>query len=170
MTLRASFLLTLVAVSFAIWTALRPIPAPPLTGTVDRIVIDKSDRTLAIWQDGRQTRLYATSLGFAPSGDKIMQGDGRTPEGNFRINRRNAGSRYHLSLGIDYPRPDDLARAQAGGYSAGGDIFIHGQPHGITGLQRIVEDWTAGCIAINNAAIEELWAVAPIGTLVEIRP
>ena len=169
--LRASFLMTLVALLFAAYTSLRP-PAPPLplTGSLDRIVIDKSDRVLIAYQDGRAVRRYPMSLGFAPEGDKVRQGDGRTPEGHFRIDRRNPQSRFHLSLGLDYPHPDDIARARAGGFDPGGDIFIHGQPRGLGGLQRIATDWTDGCIAINNHAMEELWAVTPIGTPVEIRP
>ena len=171
MTLRASFLLTLVALLFAAYSSIRTPPPPlPLTGTVDRIVIDKSDRVLIAYQDGRPVRRYPMSLGFAPEGDKVRQGDGRTPEGIFRIDRRNAQSRFHLSLGLDYPQPDDITRARAGGYDPGGDIFIHGQPRGLSGLQRIATDWTEGCIAINNHAMDELWAVTPIGTEVEIRP
>lgn len=173
MTLRASILATLLALAFAIWGALRPTPTPlpePLVGQIDHILIDKSDRTLSAFQDGVAVRTYPMNLGFAPTGDKTRQGDGKTPEGIFRIDRRNAGSRFHLSLGLDYPHADDLARARAGGYSAGGDIFIHGQPPGITGLQRINSDWTDGCIAINNHAMSELFAATPIGTTVEIRP
>lgn len=171
MTARASLLLTLLAIGFAAFASFRPPPAPlPLTGSIDRIVIDKSDRVLLAFQDDRLVRRYPMSLGFAPDGHKQRQGDGRTPEGIFAVNRRNPQSRFHLSLGLDYPHPADVARARAGGYDPGGDIFIHGQPHGLSGLQRIAADWTAGCIAVNNAAMDELWSAVPIGTPVEIRP
>ena len=171
MTLRASFLLTIIALVFAAFSSFRaPLPAPPIVGNIDRIVIDKSDRVLIAYQGDRALRRYPMSLGFAPDGDKVRQGDGKTPEGTFRVDRRNPQSRFHLSLGLDYPHPDDIARARAGGYSAGGDIFIHGQPRGFGGLQRIAEDWTAGCIAVNNHAMDELWAATPIGTIVVIQP
>lgn len=173
MTIRASLLATLVALALAIWGAIRPAPPQvhrPLEGVVDHIVIDKSDRTLAVYQDGALTRTYPMSLGFAPTGDKVRQGDGKTPEGLFRIDRKNAQSRFHLSLGLDYPHADDVARARAGGYSPGGDIFIHGQPDGISGFQRISTDWTEGCIAVNNRFMEELFAATPLGTTVEIKP
>ena len=156
-----------------IWLALHwatPRPPPPLTGAIDHIVIDKSDRMLVVYRDGRPLRAYNVALGFAPEGDKDRQGDGRTPEGLFIIDRRNAASRFHLSLGIDYPGPDDIARAAAGGYSPGGDIFIHGQPQGVSGWFAVQGDWTEGCVAVSNAQIEELWRIAPVGTTVEIRP
>ena len=145
-------------------------PPPPLTGTVDRIVIEKAARRMQLFQDGKPVRTYQIALGFTPSGDKLRQGDGKTPEGEFTIDRRNDESAFHLSLGLDYPRPDDLIRAKAGGYSPGGDIFIHGQPNALPDGLKLKGDWTAGCIALTNAEIREIWAVTPIGTKVEVRP
>lgn len=149
---------------------LPPEPLPPLTGQIDRILIEKAARRLTVFRDGVALRTYPVALGFAPEGDKVRQGDGRTPEGMFRIDRRNAQSKFHLSLGIDYPQPDDLIRASTGGYSPGGDIFIHGQPNAFFGKATLRHDWTEGCIAVSDAEIEELWRVTSIGTQVEIRP
>lgn len=115
-------------------------------------------------------RAYPVALGFSPEGDKAREGDGRTPEGRFTIDRRNAASAYTLSLGIDYPRPEDRARARKAGYSPGGDIMIHGQPNAVPDGSMLPGDWTAGCIALSNAEIREIWQVVPIGTPVEIRP
>lgn len=145
-------------------------PPPPLTGSIDRIVIEKSARRMQLMQGGRVVRSYAIALGFDPVGDKDRQGDGRTPEGEFTIDRRNGESAFHLSLGLDYPRPEDVARATAGGYSPGGDIFIHGQPNALPEGFKLKGDWTAGCIAVTNTEIREIWAVTPLGTKVEIRP
>jgi murein L,D-transpeptidase YafK len=154
-----------------LWLLLDARPAPvALDGPVDRILVDKSDRTLQLIVAGEVVREYPVGLGFDPEGDKERQGDGRTPEGIFRIDRRNEGSRFHLSVGLDYPQPEDRVRAAAGGYSPGGDIFIHGQPAGVEGRARIVGDWTDGCIAVTNANMEEIWAVTPLGTVVEVRP
>lgn len=146
------------------------VPLPPLSGQIDRIVIDKSERQMHLIQDGKPVRSYRIALGFTPAGDKERQGDGRTPEGDFTINRRNDESAFHLSLGLDYPQPDDLLRAASRGYSPGGDIFIHGQPNALPDGVKIKGDWTAGCIALTNAEMREVWAVTPIGTRVEIRP
>ncbi len=163
-------LLALLVILGALWQAVAPRPLPPLVGEVDRILVDKSDRTMSLIQDGRVVRTYPVGLGFAPEGDKNRQGDGRTPEGLFRIDRRNDRSRFHLSLGLDYPQPEDIARAVEGGYSPGGDIFIHGQPPGIEGRRRLAGDWTDGCIAITNANMDEVWRVTPLGTEVEVVP
>lgn len=146
-----------------------PPPLAPLEGRIDRILIEKSARRLTVFRDGAALRSYRIALGSAPAGAKTQQGDGKTPEGRFTIDRRNPNSAYHLSLGISYPRPQDIARARAAGVSPGGDIFIHGQPNGF-GAVTLPHDWTAGCIAVSNAAIEELWRVTPTGTPVEIVP
>ena len=69
------------------------------------------------WGQGRLVREYRIALGFAPEGDKARQGDGKTPEGVFKIDRRNDRSQFHLSLGLNYPLPDDRARARAGGWA-----------------------------------------------------
>ncbi len=166
--------LLLVLAAVVLWEryARPPVPPPiePPTGRIDRIVVEKQARRLTLYRDGKAVKPYRISLGFAPVGGKAREGDGRTPEGVFRINRRNPKSAFHLSLGIDYPRPDDVARARANGYSPGGDIFIHGQPNGTGRLVTLTHDWTAGCIAVSDKAIEEIWAVTPVGTVVEIRP
>ena len=145
-------------------------PPPPLSGEVERIVIEKAARRMQLFQNGKPVRTYKIALGFAPEGDKDRQGDGKTPEGTFTIDRRNAESAFRLSLGLDYPHPEDRARAAKGGYSPGGDIFIHGQPNALPEGFRLKGDWTAGCIALTNTEIREVWAMTPIGTEVEIRP
>ncbi|MBD3785707.1 MAG: L,D-transpeptidase [Sphingomonadales bacterium] len=154
--------------------ALRPpapvAPQPPLVGPVSRILVEKAARRMTVYVGAEVARVYAVRLGFAPSGDKRVQGDGRTPEGLFRIDRRNAASAYHLSLGLDYPRPADRARAAAAGVDPGGDIFLHGQPNILPAGVTLGHDWTAGCVALSDAEIEELFAATPIGTEVEIRP
>lgn len=110
-------------------------------------------------------RAYDIDLGFAPAGDKQVEGDGKTPEGEYLIDRRNPDSKYHLSVGIDYPNLDDVAEAQALGQSAGGDIFIHGEGT----LKSILRpDWTWGCIAVTNDEIEEIYSMVGDGTPISI--
>jgi murein L,D-transpeptidase YafK len=145
---------------------------PPLpTGTeVDRLLVDKSERVLIGYANGREVVRYTNiRFGDAPIGHKHFEGDERTPEGDYRISGRNPKSRYHLSLRISYPNAADRAYAAARGRSPGGDIFIHGQPNGRPG-PPIARDWTDGCIALSNAEIRQLWDVVSDGTPITIRP
>lgn len=172
--MRLFSLATFVFLALAIYNQYRhqtiPQQRPPLMVQIDHILVEKSARKLTVFREGQALRTYQIALGFAPDGDKTQQGDGKTPEGIFTINRRNPQSGYHLSLGIDYPLPEDLIRAQVSGIDPGGDIFIHGQPNGLGKLTTISYDWTAGCIAVSDMEIEELWRVVQTGTTVEIRP
>jgi murein L,D-transpeptidase YafK len=136
----------------------------------DFVLVDKSDRTLALMRGGEVVRTYFDiALGDAPVGHKRFQGDEKTPEGRYTIDYRNPQSSYHLSLHISYPNSADRAHARGLGRSPGGDIFIHGQPNG-WGMLRIPGDWTDGCIALRNDEIEEIWGMVPDGTPIEIRP
>lgn len=145
-------------------------PPPPLVGQIDRIVIEKTARRMQLFQDDKVVRTYRIALGFTPEGDKQRQGDGKTPEGEFTIDRRNARSAFHLSLGLDYPQKGHRVRASEAGVDPGGDIFIHGQPNALPDGFKLRGDWTAGCIAVTNAEMREIWEVTPVGTKVEIRP
>ena len=136
----------------------------------DFILIDKSERTLLVYQGADVIRTYrGLQFGDQPIGHKQFEGDERTPEGRYTITYGNQQSSYFLSLYIDYPNAADRAYAQARGRSPGGLIFIHGQPNGLPNDQRISGDWTDGCIALTNAEIAELWSLVPDGTPIEIR-
>lgn len=139
--------------------------------SIDKVLVEKSEHRMTLLHDGVAVKTYRVALGREPIGDKERQGDGRTPEGTYRIDRRNAASRYHRSLHIDYPDAAHRAHARKLGVSAGGDIFIHGLPNGFawTGSARHFADWTAGCIAVNNDEIEEIWKLVRDGTEIEIR-
>ena len=145
-------------------------PAAPLVA--DSIVVDKAQRKLTLYHRGSVVRTYLVALGEQPVGDKIRQGDKRTPEGLFRIEARNPQSRYHLALRISYPDAAHAARARALGVSPGGDIMIHGLPkrQAWVGAAHRDFDWTEGCIAVTNAEIEEIFSAVPVGTPIHIKP
>ncbi len=142
-------------------------PAADDSPEVTRVVIMKSDRKLYLLHEQEVLRSYDIDLGFAPEGHKQVEGDGRTPEGRYFIDRRNPDSAFHLSLGISYPNARDRARAAAMGKSPGGDIFIHGGPRPI---DPDGPDWTAGCISVSDREIEEIYAMVPLGTIIDILP
>jgi murein L,D-transpeptidase YafK len=162
--IRVSFLLLLAACSSGQAEDTRPIV------TADRLLVDKSDRTLILYKDDKEIDRYADiKLGDAPLGHKRFEGDEKTPEGSYTINGRNPKSSYHLSLRISYPNAADRAYAKAKGKSPGGDIFIHGQPN-MSASGRIDGDWTDGCIALSNSEIERLWKQVNDGTPITIQP
>jgi murein L,D-transpeptidase YafK len=140
--------------------------------TADLIVIDKSDRTLKIFRTGCELKTYLVALGRNPVGAKEQEGDGRTPEGEYKIDFRKEDSAFHRALHVSYPTPGERARAKKQGVSPGGDIMIHGLPNGMGPLGSLhrTRDWTEGCIAVTNEEIEELWRVVPNGTTVKITP
>ena len=134
---------------------------------VTSIVISKKNRRMYLFDGKTVLRSYKIGLGSEPVGDKKVQGDGKTPEGLYYIDRKNPKSRYYLSLGISYPNSADKAEAQALGKSPGGDIFIHGEDTKPNFFKR---DWTAGCIAVKNREIHEIYSLVKVGTPILIRP
>ncbi len=139
------------------------------TYKVNRILVLKGKRLIHLMYRGRIVRTYKIGLGFSPKGHKVKEGDGRTPEGIYRITFRNARSSFYLSLKISYPDRRDRARARRRGVNPGGQIFIHGQPNGAKDGSKIGSDWTLGCIAVSNGEIREIWRSVRSGTIIEIR-
>ena len=137
-------------------TKFRTYSGPPVT----QVVALKARRELYLMSGATTLRSFEFELGGNPVGPKIMEGDGRTPEGLYLIDRRNPDSQYHLSVGISYPNEADMARAEAMGVRPGGDIFIHGTPREM----RRREDWTAGCLAVRDREMEDIYAMVRDGT------
>ncbi len=140
--------------------------------TADRIVVEKEKHLLHLVAHGSIIRSYRVALGPHPQGHKQREGDGRTPEGIYRIDYRNPHSTYHRSLHISYPSAKDRQQATAAGIPPGSDIMIHGlgKQFGAIGKLHTAKDWTLGCIAVTNEEIEEIWKSVPNGTTIEIRP
>lgn len=137
---------------------------PPVT----QVVVKKGERKMYLISGKTVLKSYEIDLGPAPVGPKQFEGDGKTPEGMYFIDRKNPRSSYHLSVGISYPSATDVARAAALGLRPGGDIMIHGLgPYG-----RAVNkaDWTAGCIAVTDEEIEDIFAMIQPGVPVFIQP
>jgi len=150
-----------------------------------RILVKKGERKLFLYSGDKLLRTYHIGLGLNPVGDKIRQGDRRTPEGDFYIFTKNDKSAFYLSLGISYPNAAHAQRGLRDGlitraqYDAimqalkagtappqntklGGDIYIHGNGAG--------SDWTWGCVALEDRDVQELFKAIPVGTPVRIEP
>ncbi len=133
---------------------------------VDRIQVSKSERKMQLISGKSLIKAYDIEMGFAPDGHKLVEGDGRTPEGAYLINRKNPNSQFHLSLGISYPNISDIRKARSMGRSPGGDIFIHGTPK----MFAKDTDWTRGCIAVTDAEMEDIFSMIEVGTQIFIYP
>ena len=139
---------------------------------VDRVLVRKSERRLYLMRGEEILRSYRISLGLRPEGSKERAGDYRTPEGNYRLARRNPNSDYFLSIQVSYPGPQDLERARRNHWNPGGSVMVHGQPnsprHPAAFYAR--EDWTDGCIALSNADMVEFWHLTRENMPIDIEP
>lgn len=153
---------------------LTAFPALAAEQTIDNILVEKSARKLYLRQKDKNIKEYTIRLGPNPTGHKEQEGDGKTPEGKYIISGRNPKSAYHLSLRISYPNATDKSRAALKKISPGGDIMIHGYPNyapnAIFDAVHKNYDWTAGCIAVTDKEIEEIWQLVPNNTPIEIKP
>ncbi len=148
-----------------------------------RIVVSKSKRRLDLFDGTRLIKTYKVGTGQS-TGAKVKQGDNKTPEGTYHLVNRNPSGKFHLFMGLNYPNTQDaiegaqkkiISQETASGIIAaersrrlpswgtrlGGAVGIHGAGGGA--------NWTAGCIALNNPDIEELWLATKNWTPVEIR-
>jgi murein L,D-transpeptidase YafK len=138
----------------------------------DRVIIEKAARQLHLLQDGEIFRTFKIALGIQPVGDKKQEGDFRTPEGNYILDRRNPDSDFFLSIHISYPNAMDRREAASLGVDPGGAIMIHGQPNVPTRSEAYyrTRDWTNGCIAVSNSDMIDIWLMTAANTPIEILP
>ncbi len=140
--------------------------------TADMVVVEKGERKLHLVEDGKAFRSFDIALGIQPIGDKVMEGDFRTPEGRYLLDARNPNSEFFLSIHVSYPNSEDRRRAAALGVEPGGAIMIHGQPNVPTKseLYYRTQDWTNGCIAVSNSDMIDIWLMTAANTPIDIRP
>lgn len=165
----ALFLLALLSLTFAAPTIGQ---TPALEKKADRVVIVKSSRTMMLMSNGKVLKTYKVALSAPSIGGKERLGDDKTPEGLYTVDWKNAQSKFHLALHVSYPNVADKERAKKLRVNPGGEIEIHGLGAGfgyLGALHRQV-DWTAGCIAVTNEEIDEIWKLVAVGTPIEIKP
>src|SRR5688500_8681316 len=140
--------------------------------SVDKVIVYKRERRMLLMRDGRAIAQYRVALGLDPTGHKEREGDFRTPEGSYRLTRRNTRSDFFLSIQVSYPNERDVQRARRNGWQPGGSIMIHGLPndprHGPD--YYATQDWTDGCIAVTNADMVEIWMMTTDNVPIVIEP
>ncbi len=138
----------------------------------DRVLVKKAERRLFLMRADEVLRSYRIALGLSPEGPKERSGDFRTPEGRYRLVRRNPRSDYFMSMQVSYPNDQDVSRARHNHWQPGGSIMIHGLPN----MPKrdpdyyATRDWTDGCIAVSNADMLEIWLLTPDNVPIEIEP
>jgi murein L,D-transpeptidase YafK len=155
-------------------TAALAISLPALAlDKIDAVLVKKSERALYLLREGKVVKQYPVMLGPRPKGHKLMEGDERTPEGKYTLDRKNPNSRFYKSIRVSYPNGNDLQRAQRFNVDPGNNIMIHGMKNGWsekTMARAEKFNWTDGCIALRNSDMDELWEVVDVGTPIEILP
>jgi murein L,D-transpeptidase YafK len=161
---------------------------PPLALLIDslaldartmRFHVDKSDRRFRVYVQDRQLKTYPCVLGVKPEGDKLHQGDRKTPEGTFTFRSKRVHAQWHKFIWVDYPNAESWRRYNARkaqgliprGKDIGGEIGIHGVPEGMDHWIEAGADWTWGCIALKNADVDEVYPfIIPGMTSMEVVP
>ncbi len=138
----------------------------------DMVIVEKETRKVHLMKNGKPFRSFDIALGMYPIGDKLNEGDQKTPEGLYWLDMRNSDSDFFLSIHVSYPNASDRRDARSKGLDPGGQIMIHGQPNNPTYSDAYYakEDWTNGCIAVSNSDMIDIWLMTPDKVQIEIRP
>lgn len=140
---------------------------------VDFVLVRKKERKLYLYSGDQVVKSYTIALGKQPQGQKLEEGDSRTPEGLYTLDWRNPNSRFFRSIHISYPNVVQTRSAKEAGIDPGGEIMIHGQPTDWAERIKLTfsyQDWTEGCIAVENQDMLEIWDLVRDGTLIKIEP
>ena len=144
-----------------------------------RFEVDKSDRKFTVLARDGAVRVYPCVLGTVPEGDKMQEGDRRTPEGSFQFRDKYPHAKWHKFIWIDYPNAESWERFERrkedgvlpSSATIGGEVGIHGTAEGMDHWIMEGTDWTWGCIALRNADLDEIYPlIRPRRTRLDIRP
>ena len=174
MSIKRTHLLLLLTFLLLSCSSDKESPKAMHSSPIDNILVEKANRKMYLLKGDVVVKSYRISLGKNPVGAKVKSGDNKTPEGNYTIEKHNPKSIFHLSLRISYPNEEQIKAAKEGNYEPGGDIMIHGYPNKVPAFLfkywHKWKDWTAGCIAVTNDEIEEIYATVKDGTPITILP
>ena len=158
--------------------AVQDIITSPINTSQTAIVIEKSKYRLTLYYQKQPIKSYPVVLGSNPVGDKLKEGDYKTPEGIFKVRDLYPHPNWSKFIWLDYPNHDSWQKhlqakklGKIGRFdSIGSEIGIHGVPN--NGDYMIDEglNWTWGCISLKNRDVDELYSVIQTGTIIQINP
>lgn len=141
------------------------------------IVVDKSDYELNVYDAEGWLATFPIVLGSDDLGDKLYQGDRKTPEGTFTITHKRVHNKWSRFMLIDYPTAVDVQKFKErktrglipASAKIGGDIGIHGTwPREEYAIDQY-QNWTLGCISLKNEHVKQLFNIIPVGTRITIK-
>ncbi|MDJ0531637.1 MAG: L,D-transpeptidase [Xenococcaceae cyanobacterium MO_207.B15] len=153
-----------------------------LTSPIDKsqiaILVEKSQFRLTIYYQNQPIKSYPVVFGANPSGDKLQEGDMKTPEGIFKVRDLYPHDSWSKFIWLDYPNHDSWSKHLqakklgkiAWSASIGSEIGIHGVNHNTDYLIDEGNNWTWGCISLKNKDVDEIYSVVTVGTIVKISP
>jgi murein L,D-transpeptidase YafK len=129
------------------------------------VLIDKSDYKLSFIHADTVVKEYPVVLGYNPVGDKMQEGDYKTPEGTFGVRSKYPHGSWKYFIWIDYPNEESWTKfnkRKADGTigknaKIGGEVGIHGTPDGMDYLLTQKENWTFGCISLSRKDVAEIY-------------
>ena len=141
---------------------------------VEYIVVNKSERKMYLKNKGKVIKEFNIFLGTEPVGKKTKRHDLKTPEGLYTLGYKNKYSSYYKSIRISYPNQEDIRQAKLKNLDPGDYIMIHGMPNKWKQKDLLTvrgNDWTEGCIALNNSDMDEVWRlIKKPGIYIKINP
>ena len=142
-------------------------------GFVDYVLVKKREQKLYLYSEDQVVKSYKIAMGKQPKGQKLKEGDSRTPEGLYTLDWRNPNSKFFRSIHVSYPNVVQTRSAREAGVDPGGEIMIHGQPNDWSERIKLTfsyQNWTEGCIALENQDMIEVWDLVRDGTPIKIDP
>lgn len=154
----------------------------PEGARIDRLVVDKSEGRMWAYEGENEVAVYRVAVGRGGMGPKQWEGDGRTPEGMYRIDERHRSADFYRFLHVSYPEAEDRERYDALEASGalpmengravgiGGAIGIHGTGDGF--WRRVFGrslNRTQGCIMVSNEEAVALYSAVVARAILEIR-
>ncbi len=150
----------------------------PIDKSQTAILIEKSQYRLTIYYQNQPIKSYPVVFGANPTGDKLQEGDRKTPEGIFKVRDLYPHSTWSKFIWLDYPNHDSWSKhlqAKKLGKiplsaAIGSEIGIHGVPDNSDSLIDAQNNWTWGCISLKNKDVDEIYTFIKVGTIVKIVP
>jgi murein L,D-transpeptidase YafK len=158
--------------------ARKAVPSKPIAESPYYIIVDKSDYELKVYDDEGWYATYPIVFGSKDLGDKMREGDKKTPNGTFKIILKKIHPKWGPEMLLDYPNPESIQKfnqRKASGIlpkaaRIGNGIAIHATRPQEEWTVDNFYNWTDGCVSVKYTEMKDLFSYIPVGTSVTIQP